>query len=106
MIDGKSLENSTGYLDWWEGFRNKFRAKSGAMSRCIITGELTDPIETATKFSDLSGVGGLPTGTPLICFDKDAFCSYGLSKAANAAVSEEAVTAVNTAIEKLIRKTY
>lgn len=104
MIDGKPLENSTGYLNWWEGFRNKFRAKNGAMSRCIITGELIDPIETAPKFSGLSGVGGLLTGTPLICFDKDAFCSYGLSKAANAAVSEEAIVAVNAALEKLVKE--
>jgi CRISPR-associated protein Csd1 len=49
----------------------------------------------------LFSVGGHASGDALICFDKNAFCSYDLEKAANAPVSEEAVTAVNAALTDL-----
>ncbi len=111
MIDGMPLENSTGYLEWWEEFRKRFKDKKGAkkketseLSRCFITGELTEPVRTAPKFSGLISVGGHTSGDTVIGFDKDAFCSYGLTQAANAAVSEEAITAVNAALEKLVKE--
>lgn len=110
-VDGKPLENSTGYLEWWEEFRKRFKDKKGAkkketseLSRCFITGELTEPVRTAPKFSGLISVGGHTSGDTVIGFDKDAFCSYGLTQAANAAVSEEAITAVNAALEKLVKE--
>ena len=103
-VDGKALEKSTGYLEWWEEYRKQFKGKADTLSRCFVTGELTEPVETVRPLSCLSNVGGLRTGTTLICFDKDAFCSYGLTQAANAAVSEEAITAVNAALEKLVKE--
>ena len=110
-VDGKALEKSTGYLEWWEEFRKRFKDKKGAkkqetseLSRCFITGELTEPVRTAPKFSGLISVGGHTSGDTVIGFDKDAFCSYGLTQAANAAVSEEAIAAVNAALEKLVKE--
>ena len=110
-VDGKPLESSTGYLEWWEEFRKRFKDKKGAkkqetsgLSRCFITGELTEPVRTAPKFSGLISVGGHTSGDTVIGFDKDAFCSYGLAQAANAAVSEEAIVAVNAALEKLVKE--
>ena len=110
-VDGKPLESSTGYLKWWEEFRKRFKDKKGAkkqetsgLSRCFITGELTEPVRTAPKFSGLISVGGHTSGDTVIGFDKDAFCSYGLAQAANAAVSEEAIVAVNAALEKLVKE--
>ncbi len=109
-IDGVPLEKSTGYLEWWEPFRKRFKDKKGAkkqeksdLSRCFITGELTEPVRTAPKFSGLVSVGGHTSGDTMIGFDKDAFCSYGLTQGANAAVSEEAITAVNAALSELIK---
>ena len=49
-------------------------------------------------------MGGHPRGDALICFDKDAFCSYGLSQAANAPVSEEAYAGVKAALDELLKK--
>lgn len=110
-VDGNALEKSTGYLEWWEEFRKRFKDKKGAkkqetseLSRCFITGELTEPVRTAPKFSGLISVGGHTSGDTVIGFDKDAFCSYGLTQAANAAVSEEAIAAVNAALEKLVKE--
>ena len=111
MIDGVPLENSTGYLEWWEEFRNRFKdkksakgQKSAVLSRCFITGKLTEPVRIVTKFSGLSAVGGHLSGDTVIGFDKDAFCSYGLEQAANASVSEQAIAAVNVALEKLVKE--
>lgn len=38
----------------------------------------------------------------MICFDKDAFCSYGLKQGANAPVSEEAFAGVKAALDDLL----
>ncbi|MFR0734480.1 MAG: type I-C CRISPR-associated protein Cas8c/Csd1 [Oscillospiraceae bacterium] len=47
---------------------------------------------------------GHTAGDAFLCFDKDAFQSYGFKKSANAPVSEEAMTAVNAALTDLIAK--
>ena len=104
-VDGKPLESSTGYLQWWETFRRRFdtRKKTDAV-RCFITGDLTDPVKTVPPVQGLVRVGGHTKGDSFICFDKDAYRSYGFEKAANAAVSEEAVTGVNAALAKLMKE--
>ena len=38
----------------------------------------------------------------MFCFDKPAFCSYGLKQSANAPVSAEAIAAVNAALDHLM----
>lgn len=103
-VDGQPLESSTGYLEWWEAFRKQFDTKkrSGEM-RCFITGDLTEPVKTVPPVSGLSSVGGHTKGDSFICFDKDAYKSYGFEQAANAAVSESAVTAVNAALADLMK---
>ena len=103
-VDGKPLESSTGYLEWWEVFRKQFDTKksSGEM-RCFITGELTEPVKTVSPVPGLSRVGGHTKGDSFICFDKDAYKSYGFEQAANAAVSESAVAGVNAALADLMK---
>lgn len=106
-VDGKPLENSSDYLEWWENFRKSFSAAKSddkAKVRCFITGEFTEPMATVPPFQGLSIVGGHTKGDALICFDKDAYRSYGFEQAANAAVSEEAMTAVNSALNELLKK--
>lgn len=105
MVDGFPLEKSERYLPWWESFRTMF--SSGAadiLPRCLITGELQAAMATVPKVSGLFSVGGHTSGDAFLCFDKDAFQSYGLKKSANAPVSEEAMTAVNAALTDLIAK--
>lgn len=104
-VDGKPLESSSGYLVWWERFRNSFDTAKGSGNkvRCFITGDLTEPVKTVPPVQGLIAVGGHTKGDSFICFDKDAYQSYGFEQAANAAVSEEAVTAVNAALAKLLK---
>ena len=85
-------------------FRVQFTAtEKKARSLCLITGQPTVPMETVPPISGLGPVGGHPRGDALICFDKDAFCSYGLSQAANAPVSESAYAGVKAALDELLK---
>lgn len=88
---------------WWDTFRKQFSSGSEQdMQLCLITGQNTQPMKTTTPITGLNFVGGHPRGDALICFDKDAFCSYDLKKAANAPVSEEAFSAVKSALDDLL----
>jgi len=100
---------------WWRSFREALSAGEGegptvsrktAVSgtmRCFVGGELAEPVLTHSKIEGLASVGGRPSGDALICFDKEAFQSYGLEQSANAAVSEEAASAYRAALNHLIR---
>ena len=104
-VDGFPLEESKDYLEWWEDFRRRFDSKTNSDSvRCFITGNLTEPMKTVPPVQGLGSVGGHTKGDSFICFDKDAYRSYGFEQAANAAVSEEAVTAVNSALSELLKE--
>lgn len=105
-VNGIPLESSSGYLEWWEDFRNRFNTprSSTDKARCFITGKLTDPVKTVPPVQGLVSVGGHTKGDSFICFDKDAYQSYGFEQAANATVSEDAVTAVNAALSKLLKE--
>lgn len=104
-VDGQYLEKTEHYYDYWDEFREKIRSSSGGkVGRCLITGELSQPMATVPKVSGLLSVGGEKSGDAFLCFDKKAFQSYGLKQSANAVVSEEAMTAVNAALDKLIRE--
>lgn len=104
-VDGQYLERSESYYEYWNEFRKKTQpASGGKTARCLITGELSQPMPTVPKVSGLAGVGGHTSGDAFLCFDKDAFQSYGLKQSANAVVSETAMTAVNAALRELIRE--
>lgn len=118
QIDGGFPVESDVWHDWWRKYRSelqqslsagKQKARSGRKKaenetamRCLATGELTRPMGTHPKVKGLSGIGGLATGDALICFDKDAFRSYGLEQSSNAAVSEKAAAAYRAALEHLL----
>ncbi len=105
MVDGIPAEKYSGVTAWWSEFRKLFAsAPSGEFPRCFITGELAPSIETVPKVSGLRNVGGHTAGDAFLCYDKDAFQSYGLKKSANASVSEEGMTAVNAALTDLFAK--
>ncbi len=105
VIDGTPTENMDGCLEWWGEYRKRFKKQAeGLLPRCLITGELSPALETVPKVSGLNFVGGHTSGDAFLCFDKDAFRSYGLEQSANAPVSDEAMTAVNAALSELIKK--
>lgn len=103
MVDGRKLHNSPALLNWWQSFRQEILpARKGEIAPCLITGELTSPVATTPSIKGLRVVGGHASGDALICFDKAAFCSYGLKQAANAPVSESAMAAVKAALDHLL----
>lgn len=103
MVDGQSILELETVKNWWLQFRQQFRS-SGRKRKvpCLITGQFTVPLATVPPISGLSVVGGLTQGSVLICFDQDAFCSYGLKQGANAPVSEEAFAGVKAALDDLL----
>ncbi|NLT57508.1 MAG: type I-C CRISPR-associated protein Cas8c/Csd1 [Clostridiales bacterium] len=103
QVDGKSILESPKIAAWWTDFRLQFRtAQDRPTSVCLITGQPVTPTATTPPIKGLLAVGGHPSGDALICFDKAAFCSYGLKQGANAPVSEEAFAAVKAALEHLL----
>ncbi len=105
-VNGLPAEAATGWLEWWDGFRQTLGGGikgDAAEPVCLITGQIAPAMETVPKVSGLARVGGHSSGDAFLCFDKDAFTSYGLKKSANAPVSERAMTGVNAALNKLLR---
>lgn len=90
---------------WWQQYRRQFiKTDEASKTLCLITGEPTIPLATVPPVNGLAMVGGHARGDALICFDKNAFCSYGLKQAANAPVSEEAFAAIKAALDDLLAK--
>lgn len=103
QVDNCPILEMDGVLNWWVTFRKQFtKQNDAAQVPCMITGELTTPMATVPSINGLYAVGGHSSGDALICFDKSAFCSYGLKQAANAPVSEEAFAAVKAALDTLL----
>ncbi len=104
-VDGVALEGDASVAAWWSECRKRFEdEKKGELSRCLITGELAPALDTVPKVSGLLSVGGHTSGDAFLCHDKSAFQSYGFRKSKNAAVSEEAMTAVNAALAELVKR--
>ena len=100
-VSGTPVVRTDGLIPWWSEYRKQF-SKSSDQMLCLVTGESVTPLATVPPVSGLQVVGGHARGDALICFDKSAFCSYGLKQAANAPVSEEAFAAVKAAMDDLL----
>jgi CRISPR-associated protein Csd1 len=72
--------------------------------RCLVSGELVEPVATHSKIRGLADVGGLSMGDVLPAFKQESFRSYGLAQAANAAMSEEVMAGYTAALNRLIRE--
>jgi CRISPR-associated protein Csd1 len=95
--------------DAWHGWYQRFRAglqkeSSQRRMRCLVSGELVEPVATHSKVIGLADVGGLSMGDVLPAFKQESFRSYGLEQAANAAMSEEAAASYTAALNRLIRE--
>ena len=112
QIGGDFPVEASDWHGWWREFRKSIGGESkstksggdGEKLVCFATGDLVTPSLTHPKISGLSNVGGMGVGSPLVGFDKDAFLSYGLKQAENAAVSSESAAAYRAALDLLIQK--
>jgi CRISPR-associated protein Csd1 len=103
-VDGFNLLDSESLKTFWRNRRGHAAATSGARERrvCIATGELAETLDTTEKIKGVPG--GLATGTNLISFDKDSFCSFGLDQAQNAALSASAELKIRSSLNALVEK--
>jgi len=92
--------------DWYQSFRAGLQKddRSPVKMRCLVSGELVEPIATSPKIKGLADVGGLSMGDVLPAFKQESFRSYGLEQAANAAMSEEMAVSYVAALNRLIRQ--
>jgi CRISPR-associated protein Csd1 len=102
-VNGCSILESQAAADWWLEFRRQFKqSDTASRAPCLITGQPTIPASTVPPINGLLDVGGHARGDSLICFDKPAFCSYGLKQGANAPVSEDAFASIKSALDELL----
>ena len=103
-VDGVPVSSLESIQSWWQEYRRQFqRTGKEKTSLCLITGAPAAPLATVPPVQGLRPVGGHASGDSLICFDKAAFCSYGLKQGENAPVSEEAFAAVKAALDELLQ---
>jgi len=111
-VDGKTLLELSIWHDWWRSFRedqslNKNNTKTNSFDKInrksFLSGKSVTPLSTHPKVSGLSDVGGLSSGTTLIGFDKDSFCSYGFEQGENATVGESEAAQYRAALDELIK---
>jgi len=103
-VEGVILLDSSQLKTYWRERRQKQSVAVGEreLRICIATGELAETLDTTEKIKGVPG--GLATGTNLISFDKDSFCSFGLEQAQNAALSASAELNIRSALSTLIGK--
>lgn len=103
-VDGVNLLDSESLRTFWRNRRRQSAAAAGTREQriCVATGELAETLDTTEKIKGVPG--GLATGTNLISFDKDSFCSFGLEQAQNAALSAPAELKIRSALNRLIEK--
>ena len=71
-----------------------------SMPFCLITGERTTPVRTATD----TPISGSKNSAKLVSFNNDTFLSYGKEQCANAPMSPSAEAAFSTAIKTMSGK--
>lgn len=103
-VEGQVLLRNEALRQFWRDRRRRLSSGGAAGDRriCVATGRLEETLNTTEKVRGVPG--GLAMGTNLISFDKDAFCSFGLEQAQNAALSPIAELKVRSALNALIEK--
>lgn len=111
-VGGQLLVRQTDWHSWWISRRAKEGTSGGnsgessakyELMRCLMSGDLVKPVVAHDKVKGLGPIGGQALST-LVSFDKDAFSSFGLSGADNAAMSEVSVKTYLDAMNDLVQK--
>ncbi|MCC7373252.1 MAG: type I-C CRISPR-associated protein Cas8c/Csd1 [Verrucomicrobiales bacterium] len=103
-VEGRLLLNSEALRQFWRDRRKnqESTATTRELRVCVASGEMSQTLDTTEKIRGVPG--GLAMGTNLISFDKEAFCSFGLEQAQNAALSPAAELKMRSALNALIEK--
>lgn len=103
--EGATILNREPVRSWWRAFYAQFDEKrqgSGPQGICQITGEYGPLATTHPKLPTIPG--GMAAGVCVVSNDKDAFLSYGLDGAANAAIGYRAAEGYTRALAALIQQ--
>lgn len=103
-IGGKFPVEDPRWYPWWDTFRASLQPPQEHSAVCLVTGQHGLIMQTHPKVRGLIGVGGAPTGSMLVSFDKDAFTSYGLVQGANAPMHEAVAMSYARALEHLLEQ--
>jgi CRISPR-associated protein Csd1 len=104
-VDGVWLLDLKEPAQFWRSWRKKLKPVPAPAKRlCFATGELTETVDTTEVIKGVPG--GNPSGTRLVSFDKDAFCSFELEQAQNAALSPQAELKMRSALSRLIERSH
>lgn len=102
---GRLLFETPAGREFWQRYRQEQEAAKPTRDAvaCLACGEPRPPVMTNdTKLMGLTNVGGQPSGTALVSFDKDAFQSFGWDKNRNAAVCADCTFAYTQALNHLL----
>jgi CRISPR-associated protein Csd1 len=102
-VEGVDLLDSADLREFWRARRRHSVGHASATRElrvCLATGELAPTLDTTEKIKGVPG--GLAQGTNLISFDKESFCSFGLTQAQNAPLSANAELKLRSALNALI----
>lgn len=113
-VDDRDPRTDSALQAWWRSWRRNDLGHASTEQAdssqgnatdmiCMLSGEATRPLATHPKISGLGGVGGLAMGDVLVGFDKEAFTSFGLDQATNAAMSETAAQQYIDGLNDLIK---
>jgi len=120
-VAGRNPLRHESVLNWWRSWRDADQAKVKNNKQpnqqekttlkhenaeadgmiCFLTGNMLKPLSTHRPIGGLAG--GHPTGDVMVCFDKDAYSSFGLKKSCNAAMGEIPAQEYVDALNHLIR---
>lgn len=103
--EGRTIVERESVRNWWRCFYAKFdqdRQSDGPQGICQVTGEYGPIATTHPKLPTIPG--GMAAGVCVVSNDKDAFLSYGLEGAANAAIGFRAAEGYTRAITALIQQ--
>jgi CRISPR-associated protein Csd1 len=103
-VEDQFVLESDAWHGWWRTYRASLRTGVTGQMRCFATGEMAIPVAKHLPIKGLRSVGGGGFGDVLVCFDKDAFRSYGLKPSENGAVSEEAMCQYRDSLNALVEE--
>lgn len=99
QVEGEDLLSNDGLKHFWRAKRSSSHQGTGEKQICLVTGELTETVDTTEK---VKGIGGQDTN--LISANEPAFRSFGLEKAKNSPISGRAEKLTRAALNELISR--